>query len=740
MEKGTLVEFKLKGTPHLAVADRPEGKKNWVLIDQSGQSHTIHPRQVIYEVGKATYEPTEIAAFVQEAEGYIDPDNLEIAWELLSELEESATPESLAELLFSDQSPPLCYAAHCLLSADKLFFKQKGDHYEPRPATQVEELQHKIAREAAKAEETEGFFSRARAVLAGEASVWEKSDRPRLEIVERYALLGEESSQKAAAQEILSALDQDKSPEAAFDFLVALSIWERHENLALRRRQIPTQFPEELAAQVEQVMSDPPADVATDRIDLTHLKLYTIDAESTREIDDGLSCETLADGRRKLWIHIADPTRWLSPGDLLDSEARRRCTTVYLPTGVIPMFPFELAAGPMSLVQGQVCHALSFGVVLADDGSVAEYSIHPSQVKPTYRLTYEDADEMIELGVTAEGEMLAIADLAKARRTWRKSQGAIDIQLPESSIKVDREQDTITIDMLTSSVSREVVAEMMILTGEVAARYGEENELPLPFRSQPQPELPPEEDLMQLEAGWVRDSAIRACMTRSEMGLNPARHATLGLNRYCQVTSPIRRYTDLMGHFQIKAHLRGEALPFTPTEMPEIIASVANAAYEAMMVERQTKKYWAIEYLRRQDEANPGQPWEVIVVRWLREYERLGLIIFEDLGLEFVMRFDRAVEIGERLMICLSYADPRQEMVRFKEVIIATEQEDVETESFQTEESVAEESVAEESVAEEDVDTEIADKEIVDEEITGKEITGEEIVAEERLAETSEEE
>ena len=92
------------------------------------------------------------------------------------------------------------------------------------------------------------------------------------------------------------------------------------------------------------------------------------------------------------------------------------------------MFPFELASGPMCLVQGQTCHALSFGVLLAEDGSVEEYSIQPSLVKPTYRLTYEDADEMIELGVTAEGELLAIADFAKARLAWRKSQGAINIQ------------------------------------------------------------------------------------------------------------------------------------------------------------------------------------------------------------------------------------------------------------------------------------------------------------------------
>ena len=91
------------------------------------------------------------------------------------------------------------------------------------------------------------------------------------------------------------------------------------------------------------------------------------------------------------------------------------------------------------------------------------------------------------------------------------------------------------------------------------------------------------------------------------------------------------------------------------------------------------------------------------MVRWLREHERLGLIIFEDLGLEFVMRFDRAVEIGERLTICLSYADPRQEMVRFKEVITATEQEeasDSEAVDAAVDNDAGEESIESEEVSE----------------------------------------
>ena len=251
-------------------------RKNWILIDQRGQSHTIHPRQIIYEVPQGSYEASAIESFVAEAEHYIDPDNLEVAWELLTELEEPATPESLAQLLFSDTSGPLCYAAHRLLSDDKLYFKQKGDHYEPRPALQIEELKLKNERETARQAEWDGFLARAKSILAGDESVaWEKSDRPRIEVLERYALLGDESSQKAAAQEILVALGRDKYADAAFATLVGLGLWDEHENLELRRRQIPTQFPDEVQTAVEQVLTDLPDLDESSRVDLTHLKVYT---------------------------------------------------------------------------------------------------------------------------------------------------------------------------------------------------------------------------------------------------------------------------------------------------------------------------------------------------------------------------------------------------------------------------------------------------------------------------------
>ncbi|MEO0986734.1 MAG: ribonuclease R family protein [Cyanobacteria bacterium J06639_14] len=668
MEKGTLVEFRVQGNPRLGVLDRPEGKKNWVVVDESGQSHTLHPRAFTFQLSGGEFTPEDLTPLQAEAETYADPSSLQVAWELLYEAGESVEPKSLALLLFSEQSPSFCYAAHRLLSEDKIFFKQKGDRYEPRSAAQVKELLHQIEKEAQRQEEWEGFLARARQRLAGESLEWQKSDRPRLETLEKFALLGDEASQRAVAQEILSALDRDTSSAAAFDILVALGQWGVHENLALRRRQIPVHFSEAASTMALYRLTNPPPDPDEHRLDLTALKTYTIDDESTQEIDDGLSVEILEDERQRIWVHIADPTRWVVPGDDLDLEARRRCTTLYLPTGMVPMFPIELAAGPMSLVQGEECCALSFGVVLTADGAIEDYTISTSRVKPTYRLTYEDVDEMLGLGIQAEPELLAIARWAEIRQRWRTGQGAINIHMPESSIKVVQEEDqeAVDIQLLDDSLARQTVAEMMILAGEVAARYGQTHSLAMPFRSQPQPELPSDEELMQLPTPLVRYSAIRRCMPRSEMGITPARHATLGLDGYSQVTSPIRRYTDLLAHFQLKAHLRGDPLPFSSLEMTELMQGASSGAYEAVLVERQTKRYWALEYLRLQ---GPEQPWSVMLLRWLRENEKLGLILFEELGLELAMRFERSLELGEQFQIKVTYVNPRQDVIRMEEAV-----------------------------------------------------------------------
>ena len=211
LEPGTLIEFKQQGQPRLAVVDRPEGKKNWVVIDERGQAHILHPREFTYQVsGESAYRPDDISLFLEEAESHIDPDSLELAWELLCEAGESADPASLSLLLFSEERPPLCYAAHRLLSEDTIYFKQKGVRYEPRPAAQVEERLHQIQKEQQRHQEWNSFLQKVRQGLEQSPVEWDKADRPRLEALERLACFGDEATQRTLAMEVLKAIGHSK--------------------------------------------------------------------------------------------------------------------------------------------------------------------------------------------------------------------------------------------------------------------------------------------------------------------------------------------------------------------------------------------------------------------------------------------------------------------------------------------------------------------------------------------------
>ncbi len=159
------------------------------MVDERGQSHSLVPRQITYTVNGQTYKPSEIASFLEQVKPYLDPSSLEVAWELLVEDGETVTPSQMANLLFSQSDGSHCYAAYCLLSDDKLYFKQKGDAYEPRTTTQVAERKHQLEVEAQKARGQQEFLARVQQALTGEAVDWQRHDRQRLEAIEKYAAL-----------------------------------------------------------------------------------------------------------------------------------------------------------------------------------------------------------------------------------------------------------------------------------------------------------------------------------------------------------------------------------------------------------------------------------------------------------------------------------------------------------------------------------------------------------------------
>lgn len=102
------------------------------------------------------------------------------------------------------------------------------------------------------------------------------------------------------------------------------------------------------------------------------------------------------------------------------------------------------------------------------------------------------------------------------------------------------------------SAARMLVAEMMILAGEAIGQFGAAASLPLPYRGQDAPKLPPDEVINALPEGPCKGFALRKCMTRSSVAPTPVPHASLALGAYVQVTSPIRRYTDMIAHFNLK--------------------------------------------------------------------------------------------------------------------------------------------------------------------------------------------
>ena len=173
---------------------------------------------------------------------------------------------------------------------------------------------------------------------------------------------------------------------------------------------------------LQAIRAEPPPDPdAAHRRDLTHLRVVTVDDPGTREVDDALSIERLPSGLQRLWIHVADPSRWLVPGHPLDLAAQSRGVTMYLPSGMIPLFPWVLAEGVFSLTVNEERCALSFGAVLDDQGALADVTVVPSKVVVDRRFSYEDVDAIIgqavEEGDSVERDLAMLHQWAKKRCT-----------------------------------------------------------------------------------------------------------------------------------------------------------------------------------------------------------------------------------------------------------------------------------------------------------------------------------
>lgn len=244
------------------------------------------------------------------------------------------------------------------------------------------------------------------------------------------------------------------------------------------------------------------------------LPVFTIDSISTVEIDDGLSIQYRGPNKQEwVLIHIADPTRWLLPNTALDLCARKRASTVYLPELVQAMLPLEMARDLMSILPSHRSHALTFAVRLSPQGDILESEIFPSLLQNITRTNYDAVDAVLNHKALAldgpdslkplpesydllvEPTLHRLYELSLLRRSWRKRQGALITNLPKAKpiLSEGGAHVDVLFDCASDSKAQILVSEMMILTGQVAAKYATENNIPVPFRTQDPPLVESEE-------------------------------------------------------------------------------------------------------------------------------------------------------------------------------------------------------------------------------------------------------
>ena len=144
--------------------------------------------------------------------------------------------------------------------------------------------------------------------------------------------------------------------------------------------------------------------------DLTNLKTYIIDSDDPHEVDDAISLEIKEGNIKNLWIHISNPCKFFLHDSNIDLDARRRNSSLYLTDQYVPMFPKDILE-KANLAQNKISETISAAIEFNDDGSINNYEIIEAIIKPKYQLTYEDANEILELEPKEETELIEIKNL-----------------------------------------------------------------------------------------------------------------------------------------------------------------------------------------------------------------------------------------------------------------------------------------------------------------------------------------
>jgi len=644
MQIPQIVEIRQHGTV-VAVAALTEDEGRIRAVDATGRPYAIPAARIVCETGlvptsaEADAAAAEVAQYEKRQQSAGRAIDVRALWERASAAGSTTTLRQLAALVVPDPGGEEVAAVLRAIVADGLRFRVLASEVEVLAAEQVEAA--KRARQEA----------RRRAEVRQATVLWLRGEVPDaplgseefVDALRVYAAQPDQPPARDPSAVLMRDAGLQNTPATAFETLVRLGVFQPDENLLLIRHGFATGFPDVVLETAESAARSGPSPAT--RRDLRDWPTVSIDEQATTEVDDALSVESLPGGGARVGIHLADPGAFFDLESAVDREGRARQTTLYLPDRKRLMLPAVLSERAASLGPGRARPAFSVVVELDADGCQTGVEITRSQIRVDRAVTYDQADREIERG----GDLALLADLADASRRRRIAAGAVETDAATATPVVGEDGRVELVRSSDDSRSRKLVAEFMVRANRVVARYCRRHDVPAPFRRQELRKPIPEG--LDLTDRYAVFQATR-CLGKAWADVRPGRHHGLAVDEYVQVTSPLRRYLDLVTQRQVIAHREGVAPPLDASAILALVREAQPILSRARLVSAGSRDYWMLRWL----EGRVGGVLEAVVLKTQRRRVRVELVGTTH---RLAWRPPRPVREGERLQVRVDAVDPR---------------------------------------------------------------------------------
>ena len=330
----------------------------------------------------------------------------------------------------------------------------------------------------------------------------------------------------------------------------------------------------------------------------------SIDSATTRDIDDAFRISASADGGWDVEVALACPAQLWNFESPLGRAVFHRATSIYLPEGNCHMMPEALGEGAFSLFEGESRPALIIGAHIAPDGTLGEGSFRTATVKIEKNLSYPDCEAALDgaenaASPYAEALRLACA-MSEKRLACRVEHGAVIIERPELDFVLEGEGADVVVkikDIPAAPRAQLLVAELMVVANAVLAEWAVKNDVPLLFRTQ-DVAVPREYTGVWKSAPDI--ARVVRILVAASLDVSPRPHAGMGLSAYSPVTSPLRRFTDLVNEAQLLFMLASGRPRWSREELSSMLMHLSIRLEAAGQVQRFRPRYWKYLYIQQQ--------------------------------------------------------------------------------------------------------------------------------------------